>query len=65
MAGLLASHTSAATQSKHSSACYVNVLFIVITSEMTLIYSSVTFAIPIQLTVLDSFIAGLLKKLKR
>jgi len=47
MSGLLASHTSAATQSKHSSACYVNVLLIVITFEMKLIYYSVTFAKPI------------------
>jgi len=65
MAGLLPGHTSAAAQTQKSSACYVNILVIVITFEMKLIYYSVTFAKLIQLTMLHSFIAGLLKKLKR
>jgi len=47
MAGLLPGHTSAAAQSKNSRACYANMLVIVITFEMKLIYYSVTFAKPI------------------
>jgi len=44
---------------------HANEVYIVITFEMKLIYYSVIFTKPIQLTMLYSFIAELLQKLKR